>query len=126
MRALAFLLAVLGLVGCPGVPPEEATLSSLRSDIFEPRCGFSGCHGGSGPAAGLDLVDDPFGNLVDIASDEDPNVKRVVPGDPAASLLFQVLQAPVGGTQQMPVGAEFGDEELARIAAWIENGAPND
>lgn len=122
---LAFI--ALGSAACPlGVPPEQATLSSLRSDIFEPRCGFTGCHGGAGAAAGLELVEDPFAALVEVPSTEDAAMMRVAPGDPDASLLFHVLQGPVGSTDQMPVGSELGAEDLARVEAWIANGAPND
>ena len=44
-------------------------------------------------------------------------------GDPEASLLFQVLNGPVGGTRQMPVGAVLPAEELERVRSWIEAGA---
>jgi hypothetical protein len=112
---------------CPGgPPPEEITLTSLRTDIFTPRCSLASCHGGTNPERGLDLGSDPHGTMVNVPSQEDPNVLRVVPGDPDNSLLVQVLLAPVGSIQQMPPGAVLPQEDVDRIRAWIEAGAPND
>lgn len=51
-------------------------------------------------------------------------MKSVVPGDPVASLLFQVLQGPVGG--RMPLGAVVDEADLEQIRAWIAAGAAED
>lgn len=123
--ALLFGLGA-GTAACDALEPRAPTLSALRTDIFEPRCNFGACHGSAAPARGLDLQSDPFGSLVDVASATDPAIKRVVPGEPDASLLLQVLIGPSGGVRQMPLGAEVTPEELEQVRAWIEAGAAND
>lgn len=120
------LIAALGAACDADGPQREPTLTALRADIFDPRCSFAACHGGANPVRGLDLENDPFGTLVDVESVEDPAIKRVVPGDPAASLLFRVLQGPVGATRQMAPGAFLDADELEQVRAWIEAGAAND
>jgi hypothetical protein len=123
MLFLSLFGAVVAVGGCDGGEAREPTLSAIRRDIFEPRCNFGACHGGGSPVRGLGLGEGAFAALVDVASAEDPNVKRVVPGDPDASLLYRVLQGPVGGTRQMPVGSAVDAADLEQVRAWIESGA---
>jgi hypothetical protein len=123
-------VVAFGFAACPAPPDErEPTLSAIRTDIFEPRCSATVCHGNGG-ARGLDLVNEPFEGLVNVASVADPDILRVAPGDPDASLLYQVLQGPVpdaevGELQQMPIGAEVDDADLEQIRQWIADGAEN-
>ncbi len=132
MRTLILIVASFGgLVACIAPPPEERepTLTAIRADIFDPRCSASVCHGNGG-ARGLDLQNEPFEGLVNVASVADPDIVRVAPGDPDGSLMFQVLQGPVpdaelGELQQMPIGAEVDDADLAQLRQWIEDGAEN-
>lgn len=129
MRTLACVLFLVATAACPGAEPEperDPTLTAIRRDIFEPRCNFSSCHGGANPVRDLDLEGDPYGSLVGVDSAEDSAVKRVVAGDPEASLLYQVLQRDVGGTRQMPPGTPVEDADLAQVRAWIAAGAAND
>jgi len=131
MRALAslsFILMSIVVAGasCDGVEPVDITLSSIRADIFEPRCGFTACHGGSNPVRGLDLVLDPHASLVGVESEEE-GIVRVVAGDPEASLLFQLINGPVGTASAMPPpSGGLPAEEIERIRGWIAAGAPND
>lgn len=121
---MSLLAAPLFLaVGCPPPPP---TLAQLTTEIFEPRCSASGCHGMADPARDLDLQGDAFASLVNVASAEDPATLRVAPGDPDQSLLYQVLRGPVGGTRQMPPGAVLPAEDVEQVRAWIEAGAEPD
>ncbi len=127
MRPLLSLAAVIAvLVACDGPAPEDITLSSIKRDVFEPRCGATGCHGGSTPARGLNLTQDVHAAIVDVASSEDAAVVYVSPGSPESSLLFQVINGSVGSVRQMPPGFNLPGDVKDRIEAWIEAGAPND
>jgi len=123
---IALVAIALFVAACDGPPAGEVTLTSLKRDVFEPRCSFSACHGGVNPARGLDLVTDTHGATVGVASQEDEGVLIVEAGNAAGSLLFQVMEADVGAVRQMPPGASVGDDILARVEAWIDGGAPND
>lgn len=101
-----------------GEPEPKATLSAIQSDIFEPRCSATVCHGGPGPAADMNLQEDAYAVLVGdqlacteggSECDAAPGTKcvdghcaivsytfgdvkvRVVPGNPEASLLYAAL-----------------------------------
>ena len=129
-----------------GPPP---TFTGVYTAIIERHC--TGCHhpGGSGVAVGkLDMSsqDVAYADLVGVdaqgtgtgasgvtcASAMPPRV-RVVPGDAAASLLFNKVdskltgQSPLCGSP-MPLGSEpaLTEDEVSLIAAWIDAGAPND
>lgn len=110
-------------VGCPPAPP---TLAQLSTQIFEPRCSATGCHGVTDPARALNLQTDAHAALVDVASVEDPAMLRVAPGDPDGSLLYLVLVGPIGGTRQMPPGATLPAEDVESVRRWIEAGAAAD
>jgi len=77
--------------------------------ILMPQCGT--CHGAGGGMAGLDLTSYAG------AFQGGTSGPAVVPGDPAASLLVQRQQA---GDHP----GQLTSEELARVIAWIEAGAP--
>jgi len=125
---VAFVVVIFSgifFVACPG-ELDPVALSSIRTDIFEPRCNFSACHGGENPVRGLDLQNDPFGTLVNIESEENPSVLRVVPGNPDASLLFQIIKGSVGATRQMPPNVTLPDEDVEKVRSWILAGALDD
>src|SRR3954452_13476128 len=128
MRAFGALIVVVVAAGCPGgPPPADNTLTGIKTDIFNVSCSASVCHGGPNPVDGLDLVNKPFETLVNIDSVDNPGMKRVIPGDSANSLLYQVLLGPVGASQRMPqVGEPLAQESIDRIQAWIDDGAKND
>ena len=84
------------------------------------------CHLGSAPAGDLDLSVQRFGVLflVGQPSALAPELLRVEPGDPAASLLVQKLNcsAPDSG-QRMPPGGAVSLELQALIHDWVRRGA---
>ena len=104
---------------------EPVTLVELQGSLFTPSCAFDACHAGDNPKNGLDLssVDASMAALVGVAGEE-PGTTRVVSGDADASLLLQVLEGPVGGVRQMPLGFEAGADVVAAVRSWIEAGAP--
>ena len=136
MNRLSSILSVVGAVvlvagaDCGGTPTP--TLSTLKSGVFEPRCGATGCHGGANPARGLDLVTDPHGALVGKASVVDPGQEYVVAGNVDDSLLLKVLHGPIASAdgsndcRQMPPGFELSADDIAAVEAWIADGAKDD
>jgi hypothetical protein len=128
------LLVVAGALvveaGCDDTPAP--TLSTLKAEVFQPRCGATACHGADNAARGLDLVTDLHGALVDRPSVVDPSQRYVVAGDVENSLLLQVLGGPVRSAdgardcRQMPPGFPLDDATRARIEAWIAAGAADD
>ena len=121
--AVLFLGSVL-LGGCPE-PQVEPTLESIQAMVFNESCSFESCHGGSSPEGDLDLTSASvsYAALVGVDGVEEDMV-RVVAGDPASSLLYQVLQGDVGSVRQMPVGYDLTDEEIEAVRQWIADGAP--
>ena len=110
--------------GDPSSPesPLSATLSSIQSQIFSPRC--VACHG-TVTNAGLDLSESAaFTNLVNTGSTQTSSL-RVVPGDPESSYLIHKLDGRAGIVgSRMPRGGPFlSTAELDVIKAWISAGA---
>lgn len=104
-------------------PPVASSPACAVEQIMVARC--ASCHGPGNPQAGLDLVGDPHRALVDEPSSAWPAIKRVVPGDPAASLLVRKLRGthgPMGA--QMPLGGGLAGDEIASIEEWVTAGAP--
>jgi hypothetical protein len=97
------------------IPAAEATLDNLRDYVFEPWCTFSSCHG-EGAAGGIDLR----------AQDLEAQLHtRIEPGDPDASILYQVMSQcePDSPAGHMPRNAPvlLDDSLVAMVRAWIEN-----
>jgi hypothetical protein len=115
-------------------PP--ATLSSIRETVFRGSCTFSACHDSVAPTAGLDLSsDDVLDNLLNHAIVfADTELPLVAPGDPAGSWLMQILSrcepTDDAGTavNHMPRNSPtlLPPELVAKVRAWILNGAQSD
>jgi len=115
--------------GQPIVSPRtglQPTLASIQDNVFTVSCAVPGCHGGAGAQQGLRL--DPgfsAGSLINVASPRDPNLIRVVPGDPDASFLIQKLQGADGLLgDRMPDGGPYLTTATVNvIRQWILDGA---
>lgn len=134
-------VAAAALAGCgggsspapptgPAPPPSplQPTLSSIQSQIFV-QC--TACHTNVGrvPEAGLNLLPgSSHANLINVASTTNPGLIRVVPGDPAASLLIRKLEGTPGTLgDRMPQGGPFlTTDQISIIREWIQLGARND
>lgn len=106
-----------------------ATFSQVQSQIFTASCAFSGCHGGSSPAQGLNLsAGSAYSAIVNVPSNERPTLDRIEPNDPAASYLYlKVIGDPSIVGSQMPLGGQPLSAALIDLLRdWIERGAPND
>ncbi|MCA9547399.1 MAG: hypothetical protein KC613_23510, partial [Myxococcales bacterium] len=103
-----------GGTGGAGGPVGCVDFTRDLAPIVAERCGFAGCHGGGQPAAGLNLAG---------PAALDALQARVIPGEPEASRLIQVLDPTVDAGVQMPPGTPLGAGELALFAAWVAQGA---
>jgi hypothetical protein len=125
------------IAGCASEPETftdpEPTFASIRANVLQPRCGVI-CHSSVDPAGRMDLEDDPYHVLVGVDADGIQcgglDWKRVVPGDPDHSLLFQKLKAKHDGVDApcgdaMPQGPRtpLDDVALDAVRTWILEGA---
>lgn len=133
----AIAIATLALAACGAGSGEgldqngqptglQPTLASIQDNVFTVTCAVPGCHGGTGAQQGLRL--DPgfsAGNLINVPSPRDPNLIRVVPGDPDASFLIQKLQGTQTLGDRMPDGGPYlTTAQVNVIRQWIQDGAP--
>ncbi len=138
--ALRIVLAALS-VGCVAADEsatEAPSFSAINKTILSERCTLA-CHsGGDFAAGGLDLALTPHAVLVDakptaVDCSGSP-MKRVVPGNPDASLLYVLVSTKVHGEaapcgETMPLGADrasLTQGEVDQIRAWIVAGAKDD
>jgi hypothetical protein len=108
---------------------EVATFTAVQTQIFNPSCAFSGCHGGGSAAAGLSLEQgDAYGEIVNVPSTQQSTTDRIEPNDPEGSYLYLKVigDSSISGSR-MPRGAGPLSQELVDLLRdWIERGAPND
>ncbi|MCZ6855690.1 MAG: CHRD domain-containing protein [Gammaproteobacteria bacterium] len=104
-------------------PGSEVTFAETQIQIFTPNCAVSGCHSGPGAPLGLDLSEGlAYGNLVGVASGQNPNINRVEPGDADNSYLVQKLEGNAG--TQMPLNRPpLPSAQIQMVRDWINAGA---
>ena len=126
-------------------PSFNTTFEGIQSIIFDApvyACTNAACHGGNAgdPTSGqgdLNLnADVAYEALMGTAGtgEDSPNfpVKRIFPGEPVKSLLYQKLAAltlghPLDHGSGMPSGATpLTPQHLQAIEKWIRGGAPED
>jgi uncharacterized protein (TIGR03118 family) len=110
-------------------PPATVTLTQLQTSIFTPRC--APCHNGATTSLpgsmNLTSTAATFAALVNVASEENGALKRVLPGDPANSYVIHKLEGvDIGSTARMPFGGPFLDQAtIDMVRTWITEGAQN-
>lgn len=122
---------------CDAAQGFNSTFEGIQGLIFDsPTYGCTNnlCHGSVSPQGGLDLTaGNSYANLIGVASQgASPPMKRVEPGEPALSFLYNKLAAatipghPTGGGSPMPAGGApaLTAEHLEAIERWIRGGAP--
>jgi uncharacterized membrane protein len=124
---IALLVAIIAAAslmahGAWHAAPSSSPACAVEDEVAV-RC--LTCHASSGTQGGLAMDHDLHAALVDHPSSQWPALMRVVPGDPAASLLHQKL----AGTQglrgaSMPLGQPPDPALAALVARWISAGAP--
>lgn len=107
-------------------PTETVTLAQLSAEIFTPRCAISGCHSGGFPTGNMSLeVSRIASQIIGVPSSGKPGETRIVPGEPDNSYLLKKLRGVSGivGSQMPLTGRRLTENEIARIARWVEDGA---
>ena len=134
------LVALLSLTACPGTIDDPAAFETeagadagascadVPHAVFEPRCGLSGCHGASMPAANLDLVSpDVYSRLVGKNASGGPGV-LIDPGrSPEKSVLYlKLTPMPPFGSQMPFASTKLDAAALACVSSWIASGGSID
>lgn len=133
-RAMIVAAAAAGAAGCtdfgdPIRQPVGMVAPRFFTDvapIFSSNCAISGCH--APPVqAGLDLrASVAYANIVDVASTENPALRRIAPGDPDNSYLLRKLSDCAGCYvgARMPFGRPpLPDAQLQLLRDWVAAGA---
>ncbi len=105
--------------------PLNPTLESIQANIFDSICAVK-CHKSPRPKKGLNLAQgEAFDHLVDVPSDEKPELMLVAPYDSENSYIIWKLEGRDGiSGKQMPLNLNpLGDEEIEVIRTWIDEGA---
>lgn len=120
--------AVLLVVGCsssdsasniePGTPPTSTPSGDTATGFASVQPTFAKCiqcHSGPTPKEGLDLSS--YAGIMK-GTESGP---AVVAGKPDESLIMKALKGE--GVKQMPPTGKLADDEIAKVAAWIQAGA---
>lgn len=94
-------------------------------NIFNANC--TRCHFGSNPPQGQNLTENfAYLHIVNVASNEQPGLKRILPGNPDDSYLVRKIQGTPGiSFSQMPQDGPpyLSQAEIDSIRSWVTNGA---
>lgn len=109
--------------------PFQPTIEDIQAHVFGPIC--SRCHHGALAPQGLHLSDaqTSYANLVGVASQEEPQLERVLAGNPDDSYLIHKIEGTQESGDQMPDGCPgsqpcLDEDTVAVIRQWIADGAP--
>ncbi len=107
-------------------PPSQGAVdfALLQSTIFTPLC--TTCHAGGAAPLGLRLeAGVSFAMLVNVASVEVPELRRVAPGNPDASYLVHKIEGRAAVGARMPLGGPpLPQTSIDNVRQWISAGAP--
>jgi hypothetical protein len=109
---------------CADVSVDVAPLVEVRGTIDQICSNVDGCHGSGAGNLGLSEGHE-FENLINVASSEEPTLKRVAPGDPEHSYAYLKVSCEAGifgGC--MPLNSGYSPVIAKAFRAWIEAGAP--
>lgn len=105
-------------------PLYQPTFDNLFQNRLRATCGAAStggsCHSEAGAMAGLVLTDKDTAYAMLLG--KDGYHQRVIPGDPACSLLVERIMSS-DLNFQMPPGDPLSDAEQCAILKWIANGA---
>ncbi|MDF2693423.1 MAG: hypothetical protein K0S65_1806 [Labilithrix sp.] len=98
-------------------PAYEPTYDALYANTFQRSCAASGvsCHASTGKQGGVDFSDAE-------AAYASLTKSKLVPGDPACSVLAQRIVSTNGQTR-MPPGRSLSAGEQCAVLKWIKDGA---
>lgn len=115
----------------PALSEPPATLASIEEGIFVGSCNYGACHDDQSPAAGLDLSQNVYENLMNHTVRTRTALPLVAPGDPEGSWLYQILSRcePTDDdgnvVAHMPRNSPYllPPELVAKVGDWIREGA---
>ena len=107
------------------------TLADIEEQVFRPHCAIPSCHASAEPTGRMRLDEDfPRTTLRDVGamgvSCRDQALVRIVPGDPAGSLLYRKIteDAPPCGSRMPQAADPLPPALIALVRDWIAAGAP--
>ena len=105
--------------------PLAVSFSADLQPVFDQSCGLTDCHAGPAPAELLNLsAGSAYDNIVDVPSLQMLALRRIDPGDPAASYLIRKLKDQEIIGQRMPSNAPaLSEAVIALFEAWTLAGA---
>jgi hypothetical protein len=110
---------------------DKNEIASIHKEIFHPKCAVPACHDGSFEP-NFSTVVSSYSSLVYHPIDKNNVAEtfsyRVVPSNSASSVLYERISncCFVNTNDRMPqssIGVALPDDDIARIKAWIDNGA---
>lgn len=109
-------------------PVDDPTFSGdVQGILVAGGCTAGNCHGNG--AGGLVLTGSAsanYGNLVNVPSDDAPNLMLVKPEDAQNSYLVMKLEGRQVAGSRMPLGRPaLTNAQITTIRNWITAGAPN-
>ena len=140
MRPTTSALVLVALAGCGDDAPSYSCVANLATDcqpLVDPptfqaiydgtlhatcASGTTTCHSSDGAKGGL-VFEDPDQSYALLLGMVDGR-KRVVPNDPACSLLVERLDATTPTTRMPPGSVPLSAAEQCTIVKWILQGAP--
>ena len=136
LAATIVCVAILLLAAsCGGNDDDEGSGTPVSFSQVEPVFQSNGCQGcHPGVNSSLDLQDGKaYDDLVGIKALEDPDLYRVVAGDPENSFLYLkiggapvIADIPAVGSRMPPGAPPMAAEDIAIIRDWIAQGAKRD
>lgn len=94
--------------------------------IFGQSCALAGCHADlQRPFLKAEVA---YDNIVNVRSEELPDLDRIEPGDPSRSYLYMKITGASGiiGARMPKTGPPLTLAQTDTIRVWIESGAPPD
>ena len=136
-RLLPIPILIVTLAACEHDNPVEteppngdpSMFSEIQTTIFNTSCALSGCHAGSSPQQNMDLSQgEAYAAIVNVPSQERPELMRVEPGNPDDSYLLMKIEGDpdiIGA--RMPLGRQpLSASQISLVRNWIAAGAPED
>ncbi len=124
LPAMVVRLGAVALVAAATIAAQSAPESGAQLEFFERRirpvlaASCYECHSANGEQEGDVALDHRSGIRAAASSG-----KIVVPGDPASSVLLQVMRHELEGLEMPEDGARLSDEVVADFERWIREGA---
>ncbi len=120
------MISSIGCVNNIEEPEEITEIISYTFDIqtiFNQSCGGSACHTNGGKANGI-ILDSYDVSISSVGTSY--GCKAIIPGEANSSpLVNKIRPNPTNGSQMPLTGSKLNVSQVAKIEAWINQGALN-